>query len=448
MTRFVPILLGVLLIFFVFSCQKETSFELGQPSKGSLQNETTGDCLSKTVSGAYVAGTQLTDNHYIEVEVDVEATGAYMISTDTLNGYFFSGTGAFGQTGLQKVKLRGSGKPLAEGTDEFTVFYDSSYCYLPVTVLPAGSSPSPAQFTLVASADNCSEISLNGEFTKGVALTSTSKADVVINATSVGTYTISTNAVNGITFSGAGTIGSTGKQTISLTASGTPVNSGVHVFSVTAGNTSCSFSITVKDASTTTPSTSADHLPLTMNSWWSYDSPQVPGDTAKMSVEGTQQLGGNTYQFIKTVDPDGSIGSAYIRKSGNDYYTYASEDLYSLVTFDTEKLSPILFLKENLSRGSVWTSPVYPGKYQGQAINIKYVFKCDDNNATVTINGKTFTGVYKITITSQISLLGSPYTNEQISEEYYAKGIGKIYQKNTLNNVTGFEMQIRHWKVN
>ena len=47
-----------LLIFA--ACQKEESFELGNsPAEGSLQNDATGDCLPKTVSGTYEVGTPL-----------------------------------------------------------------------------------------------------------------------------------------------------------------------------------------------------------------------------------------------------------------------------------------------------------------------------------------------------------------------------------------------------
>jgi hypothetical protein len=134
MRLFIPSILGVLLMCFLFSCQKEGSFELGQPSKGSLQSEVSGACLPKTVAGAFITEKALTDSNYIEMEVNVTSTGPYTIVTDTINGYFFRATGVFGQTGINRIKLKGYGKPYTAGTDHFVVFYDSSYCLQPVTV--------------------------------------------------------------------------------------------------------------------------------------------------------------------------------------------------------------------------------------------------------------------------------------------------------------------------
>ena len=68
-------LIGSLVLFN--SCGKEKSLEGGAgPSEGTLQDGGTGDCLPKTVAGAYVIGTALVGTaNYIEVEVDVITAG-------------------------------------------------------------------------------------------------------------------------------------------------------------------------------------------------------------------------------------------------------------------------------------------------------------------------------------------------------------------------------------
>ncbi|HEY0067868.1 MAG TPA: hypothetical protein VGB46_10910, partial [Flavisolibacter sp.] len=67
--------LALLCLLFIVSCQKEYSFEQGQPSRGSLRSDVTFDCLPKTVNGTYRAGAALGDTNFIEVEVNVLQTG-------------------------------------------------------------------------------------------------------------------------------------------------------------------------------------------------------------------------------------------------------------------------------------------------------------------------------------------------------------------------------------
>jgi hypothetical protein len=138
-------ILSFALAFLVFftACQKEVSVESGTPSAGSLQN-TAGDCMPKNVGGNFIANKVLNDSNFIEVSVDVAVPGSYTIFTDTVNGYYFRGQGSFANAGTATVKLKGNGKPLVAGTDNFLVIYDSTFCSIDVTVLPAGSNPPPA----------------------------------------------------------------------------------------------------------------------------------------------------------------------------------------------------------------------------------------------------------------------------------------------------------------
>ena len=130
------------LAFLVITgCQKEVSFELGNtPAEGSLQSDVTGDCLPKTVNGTYVATTALVPTtNSITVSVNVARTGTYVVTTDTINGYYFRGTGTFTALGATNVTLRGNGTPFAAGIDNFVVSFDSTICDIAVTVLPAGA---------------------------------------------------------------------------------------------------------------------------------------------------------------------------------------------------------------------------------------------------------------------------------------------------------------------
>src|SRR5437773_12465798 len=139
------LLLGFFVVIaIVLSCQKEKSFERGTSviSTGSLQSGTTGDCLGNIVTGTYKKDTALNSTNYVDVKVDVTTTGTYSISTDTINGFYFSGFGTFGATGVNTVRLQGSGTPSGGGTNIFTVTYDSTECSFSVIILTGGNGGS------------------------------------------------------------------------------------------------------------------------------------------------------------------------------------------------------------------------------------------------------------------------------------------------------------------
>lgn len=128
-------------IFIFISCSKEKSYENGNPSTGSLTDDGTGDCYPKTVNGTYVADTALKqDFNTMLVTLDVTKAGRYNIFSDTVNGYWFKGSGVFNDTGMHSVTLQGYGKPGTAGIDNFLIVYDSSACNVAVTVDTAGGS--------------------------------------------------------------------------------------------------------------------------------------------------------------------------------------------------------------------------------------------------------------------------------------------------------------------
>jgi hypothetical protein len=129
---------------FIFSCQKEVSYETGSPSHGSLQSAS-GECLPSTVNGNYIAAKALNDSNYVDVTINVTQPGTYQVITDTIDGYSFSASGTFSATGTNVVRLKGTGMPQAQGTDNFLVKYDTTICSFSVTVLPAGTVDTTTQ---------------------------------------------------------------------------------------------------------------------------------------------------------------------------------------------------------------------------------------------------------------------------------------------------------------
>jgi hypothetical protein len=243
-----------ILFFSNFSCSKEESLEnsQGEQAVGSLQSGSTGECLPKAIQGAFIANKALASSNFIEVDVDVITEGSYTIFTDTVNGYYFTGSGDFSSTGVNTIILEGKGKPLAEGVDNFTVIFDSTFCNIEVAVLPA-SAASPASFTLQPSDTGCMNASVLGDYVRTVPLNSTNKVDIEVNVSSIGSYTISTVSTNGMTFSSSAAFTTKGVQTVSLMGSGAPANAGAISIPLSVGGASCSFIVNVDNDGTTQP---------------------------------------------------------------------------------------------------------------------------------------------------------------------------------------------------
>jgi hypothetical protein len=239
------------LLFFLLSglalmigCLKEHSLENGSsPSEGTLQDDGTGDCLPKTVAGAYVAGTALVSTtNYIEVQVDVTTVGSYTIYTDTVNGMYFRGSGFFTITGLNTVRLSGYGTPLLPAISNFVISYGTSGCTIAVTV-----SGSLAVFTLDGAPGGCMGAAVAGTYTAGTLLTSANTVTINVNVITAGAYNISTAISNGIIFNGWGIFTVTGNQAIVLSAAGsTPVTASTTTsIPVTTPGSACNFNVTV-----------------------------------------------------------------------------------------------------------------------------------------------------------------------------------------------------------
>lgn len=237
-------LLNALLLFS--ACQKEFSFETSNtPSSGSLQADVSGDCLPKTIEGIYEVGTVLdAATNYIDVQVNITEVGSYRVYSDTVNGIFFQAKGVFATAGLNTVRLTGDGTPLSAGIHHFTIAYDSSQCKVAVSTLPQGGA-GPAVFTLAVGSTTCLDYTLSGVYVKDIPLTAANTVAIKVNVTTIGTYTITTQASNGIIFAGSGVLTALGEQIITLTATGTPAATGNTNIEVKAGSSSCSFPLDV-----------------------------------------------------------------------------------------------------------------------------------------------------------------------------------------------------------
>lgn len=319
-----PVFFFLASLVFLNACQKEKSFESGTtPSEGLLQSDVTGDCLPKNVVGTYEQGTALNGTtNYIEVTVDVTTTGSFTVYTDTVNGVYFRATGTFTSLGPTVVKLRGNLTPAAQGTFNFSVFYNGQFCSVPVIFLPSGAG-GPAVFTL-----NCTTPPTPaGSYGVGLALNSSNQVVLNVNVTTIGTYNVTSNTVNGMTFSGSSALTATGAGTITLTGTGTPTTAGAANFTVTVGTTTCNFTVTVASAAAYTmdcasifvdgsyikgqalTSTNTVDIDLNVTTAGAYSITTAPVNGMTFSGSGTLAVGLQTITLTGTGTPtaDGSF---------------------------------------------------------------------------------------------------------------------------------------------
>jgi hypothetical protein len=236
------------------ACQKDYSAESGT-AKGNVVKDAAGDCAPILVNGAYVKDVVLGATNYADVQVNITQLGIYNIKSDTVNGYFFSGTGYAATEGLTTIRLTAIGKPVAAGLNLLTLKFDASTCVINVVVTATGGGGggTAAVFTLNGSPTACAASTQTTNFFAGLPTTAANKVTVFANVTTAGSYSINTGAaINGLTFSGAGTLAAGTSVQIELIASGTPTAAGatftypLAITTVPASN--CSFTLTVQAA--------------------------------------------------------------------------------------------------------------------------------------------------------------------------------------------------------
>ena len=445
MKRNLILLIGFMIFLGFNSCKKEYSAEsTDTPASGSLQKDITSECLPKTIKGTYVAGKSLTDSNFIEVQINVTNAGAYSIVTDTLNGYAFKGTGFINDAGLKTVRLMGTGTPLTAGNNLFVVSFDTSFCLVQVVVLPVGGG-GPANFSLQGSGSACLNYSVAGNYVKDLPVAATNKVTIGVNVTTIGTYSITTAPVNGITFSGSGAFSTTGPQTIVLNASGTPAAAQTSTFTLTAGSSNCTFNVNV-----TATSVAADYYPRTANSNWTYEIDGDVNDTLlRVAIPPTLSALGNTWNiFAETLDASQNFDSSgYYRKAANDYYEYIN--FGGFFDLDNANWGQYIFLKDNQVVGSSWTSSNINGTVNTAPITVRLKVTVMQQDASVTVKGTAYPNTI---VTEERVEQFAANTWTDISSfvgyfrTYYARNVGMIKKEyiGTTNQVQSVLELRRH----
>lgn len=110
-----------------------------------------------------------------------------------------------------------------------------------------GAFTGGAIFTFNSAGTGCTGAVVAGNLIAGTASTTANTVTLNVVVDSAGSYSVTTNSINGVVYSGAGFFTQTGAQTITLRAGGTPATAGDFSYTVNSAS-GCSFTVTVAPA--------------------------------------------------------------------------------------------------------------------------------------------------------------------------------------------------------
>jgi hypothetical protein len=401
----------------------------GGVAAGTL-GASSGTCTPVTTAGTYTQGIALTSTNTATVQVNVTTPGTFTIATNTVNGVSFSKSGTFSAAGIQSVILDGAGTPTNSGNQTYAVTFGTSTCNF---IINFGVGAAPATGTLGGAPATCTPVTPAGTYTQGAALTAANTITIQVNVTTIGAYSITTNTVNGVTFSKSGTFTTTGVQNVTLVGSGTPTGSGNQSFTVTFGTSTCTFSINFAALT--------DYFPTTVNSFWAYGlQGGTPTDSFMIKVSPTTKaISGNSYSAftLDDIPASGSPDSLFYRKAAGLYYeNFNTEDFFG---FDAGTGGNVeyKFLDETLAQGATWNSPNMTGMSAGSSYTIFIKMTLFEKATTPVTSGVvTSSDVLKVRYEYFVTIApGAPFFTE---ERWFAKGIGMIY--NSFNDGTSTDI--------
>ncbi len=446
------ILCATLVIAFFNSCQKEYSIEAGNPVlsgtwqfqestvqyNGNIDSaviDNTGGAKHLKLEGKELAGQQtfsinlFTPDSFVVgsyraslaqsefdyfnlIETIFKAdflTGEFVVDITTLSNNLIEGTFA-GQA------IDSSGNPTQITHGKFSSNIDLSNN-------SGGGGGTPAVGTLGADAGICTPVTPEGTYTQGTSLSSLNTVQVQVNITTPGTYAITTNQVNGVSFSNAGAFADTGVQNVVLIGAGTPVDAGDHTFTVTFGSGNCVFPITFLPGT----QIDADYFPTTANSNWAYGlEGGTDEDSLLVTALGTTfTIDGNVYTGLITdlIPPSGEPDTAFFRKSGNDYFEYI--DPAGIFPFDESNPVEYIFLKDNVNAGTSFQSPDFTGTVDSVPATAYIKMTIIEKGVVATVGTSTFNNVIKVKYEYFISLF--PAGAAATEERWFAPNVGLIY---------------------
>lgn len=176
------------------------------------------DCSAITPLGNYTENKELNTNNKLKIIVNVTKPGSYSIHGTTTNGYFFSTSGTFLGKGTFTIYVDGQGTPLVAGVDVVSLQKNGEdvACATPLTITVLTSA---GNYTL-----DCRGAIVNGVYEVNKALTLSHKITLKVNVLELGSWSVTSDLVEGISFSGQGVFTALGPQSIVIYGEGAPLS--------------------------------------------------------------------------------------------------------------------------------------------------------------------------------------------------------------------------------
>lgn len=200
------------------------------------------ECSDVFVRGTYIEGQELTSSNYLSMRVNVSKPGSYTIIGETTNGYGFFLTGTFLSDGYHTIMVPGQGTPelVQQDVVKLTSNGIESTCNITVDVLTAAGTYSMS----------CGSATVSGIYKVGSTVNPMNHyISLPVTVTATGSWSVTSNVVDGLSFSGSGEFTTTGSQIVTLVAQGTPTSvtpKTITLSSNSAGSTPTSCDVTIK----------------------------------------------------------------------------------------------------------------------------------------------------------------------------------------------------------
>ncbi len=412
MKRLINLFKTLLILLIFFSCEKDYSFEAGF-AEGSISRDGTGNCDNIKIHGNYVVNTNVDISNYLELQLDFVKAGAYIVKSDTLNGYYFRAANFVSQTGISTIKLIATGKPLVSGLNKFKIKFDKSECEVTINVL--NTPPIPTSIFKI----DCSNIIVAGNYFATVPLTSANKVTLQITATYAGSYSITTSTVNGVSFIVTGIFPVAGTYSVDLVASS--INNPTATTSITSpaiyiilgGTNQCTFSINYAPAPV---AFSVNCALTTVTGIYTATVPLNTTNKITLSVTSANSGGYN----ITTNKVNGIIfGASGVFPSAGTYII----ELFALPSNNIPTISTTSHYSINSASGSICSFDV---TYNTAPLYATYFVDCVSTNVSGNYNvGVQLTSTNAITLSINVTTNGGIYnikTSSSNGVKYGASG--------------------------
>ncbi|MEO7444709.1 MAG: hypothetical protein ABIT96_01440 [Ferruginibacter sp.] len=97
-------------------------------------------CTAPTIAGVYSAGTAMTTGNTVTIKANVTTAGSYSISTPTVNGIQFTGSGLLAAGASVPIVLTATGTPVVAGTNTFAPSFSGSFCTFDIVTTGVASA--------------------------------------------------------------------------------------------------------------------------------------------------------------------------------------------------------------------------------------------------------------------------------------------------------------------